>query len=104
MENRETYLKQLQDQLDEWYAEIEILKQDSVRVDHEQREDYAERIGRLQSQCEVAEKGIARIREAQDGAWEELRDGAEHMWSGLKQLFDDTKTAFQEGRREANKS
>jgi hypothetical protein len=102
MDTREVYLDKLQAQLNEWYGTIESLKQEAIHDEPVRRDDYAKRIVNLEFKCEAAKEKIAEIRAAQDRGWEELRDGAEQMWGGLKQLFQETKTAFHEGRQEAD--
>ncbi len=101
MTSRDTYIKQLQHQLDEWNAEIELLSQDALHVKPAIKADFEKCIAGLRHKCDVAKEKIADMQASQDTGWEELSEGADQMWGGIKQLFEDTKTAFQEGRREA---
>ena len=101
MTSRDTYIKQLQHQLGEWNADIERLSQDALRVKPAIKADFEKRIAGLRHKCDVAKEKIADIQASQDTGWEELGKGADQMWGGIKQLFEDTKTAFQEGQTEA---
>jgi len=103
MKSRTTYIEQLQTLLNEWYREIEMLKQRAAGATPEKREDYATRLANLCLQCEAAKKKITALEGAEDSGWEELREGADRMWDGLKQLFTETKDAFQEGQEEAER-
>ncbi len=101
MTSRESYLKELQGRLNEWRAEIEVLKADAMRAEPKTRAEFEKRIVELRRQCDNAERRIDEIRSSTDAGWEELREGADHMWSGIKQLLKDTRAAFREGRESA---
>jgi chromosome segregation ATPase len=101
MTSRDTYIKQLQHQLDEWDAEINLLSQDALRAKSELKADFEERIAGLRHQCEVAKEKIAEMQAARDTGWESLRGGADQMWGGIKQLVKETKDSFRAGCEEA---
>jgi hypothetical protein len=98
MTSKSSYLRELKRLLDEWYAQIEALKKNAERAQPETRAQLEKRIEELQLQCKVARRKIEEMRTSQDEGWEELRNGADHICSGIRQLFKDTRAAFREGR------
>ena len=104
MSSREDYIKELQSQLDKWNAEIDILKEDAQRAEVNTKEAYEKRIEQLRKKCEVAKGKIKQIQESNNIGWEELKEGVEESWNGIKQLFKDTKTEFCKGLEEGKKS
>jgi len=68
-----------------------------------QREDFTNRIVNLRFKCNAAREKIAELRQSQDTGWNKLREGADQMWVGIKQLVKDTREAFQQGQKEAGK-
>ena len=52
MTSREDYVEKLQAQLDEWNAEIDVLKVDIVREKTDTKEEFEKRIEQLYQKCE----------------------------------------------------
>lgn len=104
MTSREDYIKKLQEQLDEWESEINVLKTDAQRMENKTAIEFEKRIMQLQQKCEAAKSKIEQIKNSENAAWGEMKEGAEQMWNGIKDLFKDTKTEFQKGLKEGEKS
>ncbi len=104
MTSRENYVKILQAQLDEWNSEINVLRVDTQRVKAETKAEFKKRIGQLHQKCETAKEKIKQIQKSNNTGWEELKDGTEEIWDGIKQLFKDTKTEFYKGLEEGKES
>ena len=103
MISKADYVKKLQAQLDEWNSEIKILRTDSQKAKANVKREYEKRIEQLYQNCEAAKKKRHSIQESNNVGWEELKEGTEEMWSGIKQLFRDTKTGFCKGLKEGKK-
>jgi len=104
MTSREDYIKKLQQQLDEWESEIKVLKTDALRAKADIKEDFEKRIELLRKKCKSAKEKIKQIQESDNIGWEELKEGTEEIWNGIKHLFKDTKTEFSNGLEEDKKS
>jgi len=104
MTSRENYVKKLQAQLDEWNSEINVLRADAQRVKTETKAEFEKRIEQLRHKCEAAKEKIKNIHESDNVGWEELKEGTDQMWNGIKQLFKDTKTEFYKGIEAGKKS
>jgi hypothetical protein len=104
MISREDYIKKLQEQLNEWESEISVLKTDAQRMENNKAIEFEKRIMQLQQKCETAKSKIEQIKHSENAGWGEMKEGAEQMWNGIKDLFKDTKTEFQKGLKEGRKS
>jgi predicted nucleic acid-binding Zn-ribbon protein len=98
MTSKYRYIRELQRMLEDCKGQIDALKADVRREGPKTRAELEKHIDELRLRCRAAQQKIDEIRASKDAGWEELRDGADHMWSGLKQLVKDTRSAFQEGR------
>jgi hypothetical protein len=83
MNLKEVYAKKMQAQLDEWGAEIEVLKARADKVKADARVDYQKKIEELRLKKQAAGEKLATLRKAGDGAWEDLKTGVESAWDSL---------------------
>jgi predicted nucleic acid-binding Zn-ribbon protein len=104
MASKEDYIKKLQAQLNQWEAQIETLKADAQRIQDRKAVELEKRITQLQDKCGEAKSKMEHIRQSDNVGWKEMKEGAEQMWSGIKDLLKDTKTEFQKGIEEGKKS
>jgi hypothetical protein len=104
MTSHEDYIKKLQEKLDEWESEIKVLKTDAKRMENKKAIEFEKRIMHLQQKCEAAKRKIEQIKHSENASWGGLKEGAEKMWNGVKDLFKDTKTEFYKGLKEGEKS
>ena len=104
MTSHEDYTKKLQEQLEEWESEIKVLNTDAQRMENKTAIEFERRILHLQQKCEAAKRKIKQIKQSDNAGWEELKEGAEQMWDGIKDLFKDTKSEFYQGLKEGKKS
>jgi hypothetical protein len=104
MTSHEDYIRKLQEQLEEWESEIKVLKTDAQRMENKTAIEFEMRILHLQQKCETAKRKIKQIKHSDNAGWEELKEGAEQMWNGIKDLFKDTKLEFYHGLKESKKT
>jgi hypothetical protein len=102
--SREDYVKKLRDQLEKWNSEIDALKVDAQRGKVNTELEFEKRIAQLRRNCEAANERIKQIQESDNIGWEELKEGAEEAWNGIKGLFKDIKTEFRRGIEEGKKA
>jgi Skp family chaperone for outer membrane proteins len=83
MSMKEAYQKKLQAQLDEWNAEIDKLKAKADKAEADAKLEYYKKIEELRSIQETANSKFAKLREASDGAWEDLKAGVDSACNTL---------------------
>jgi predicted nuclease with TOPRIM domain len=90
MSMKETYQKELQEQLDEWGAEIDKLKGVAEKAKSGLQGEYYKELEELRSQQLTAQKKLHDLKEESGDAWEDLKGGIELAWAALA---DAVKTA-----------
>ena len=92
---KEAYEKKLQAQLDEWGAEIDLLKAKADKAEADAQLDYYKQIEELRSIQEAAGEKLAKLKEASDDAWEDLKAGIESAWDSLANALTSATSRFQ---------
>jgi hypothetical protein len=80
---KEAYEKKMQARLDEWDAEIDLLKAKADKAKADARVEYYKQIEELKIKKQAAGVKLAELRKAGDGAWEDLKTGLESAWNSL---------------------
>lgn len=83
MNMKEAYQKKLQAQLDEWNAEIGMLKAKADKVEADAQLEYYKQIEKLRSMQKEANSKLAELKEASDDAWEDLKAGMDSARDSL---------------------
>lgn len=83
MTDKDVYVQKLHAKLDEWNAEIDKLKAKADMAEAEKRVEYQKQIENLQKRRKEAEKKVAEVREAGEGAWEDLKSGVQNAWDSM---------------------
>lgn len=84
MSMRETYEAKLQAQLDEWAADIDVLKAKADKAKVDVQEEYHKQIESLQLMHNTASCKLAEFKEASEEAWHDLKAGVENAWELLE--------------------
>lgn len=90
MSKKDAYERKLQAQLDEWSAEIDRLKAKAEGASADAQIRYHKEIEGLQQQKEAANRKLSELRDASEGAWEDMKSGLDEAW---KSLADSVKAA-----------
>ncbi len=91
---RKAYEKKLVAQLDEWNAQIDLLKAKADKVTAEAKIEYYKTIEALQRKQDVAETKLHKLKNAGDEAWEDLKTGAEKAWAEVENAFSEATSKF----------
>lgn len=97
---KESYEKKLQAQLDEWSAEIDQLKAKADKAGADAQIEYHRQVEELRSRQEEAKRKLGELREAGDGAWEDLKAGAENARDALGSALESARSRFRRGGTE----
>jgi len=90
MSMKETYQKELQDQLDEWGREIDKLKVVAGKAKAGLQGEYYKEVEDLRCKQLAAQQKLHEMKESSGDAWEDLKGGIELAWTALA---DAVKTA-----------
>ncbi len=94
MSMKEAYEKKLQARLDEWSAEINVLKAKADNAEADAQIEYYKQIEELKSMQASADGKLAELKEASDEAWEDLKFGIESAWDSLGSALKSATSRF----------
>jgi hypothetical protein len=93
-EKRKAYEEKLNAQLDEWNAQIAVLKARADKAKAEAKIEYYKTIDVLQQRHDEARTKLHKLKTAGDEAWEDIKIGAEKAWDEVKNAFHDAISNF----------
>jgi predicted nucleic acid-binding Zn-ribbon protein len=88
---REAYLDKFKAQLDGWNADIDHLEAKVREASADAKIKYERQISSIRERMSEARGKAAEIQNANENAWEDLRQGAEDAWNRLKHAMEDAK-------------
>jgi uncharacterized coiled-coil DUF342 family protein len=100
IEKREAYVQELKALTDELNAEIDKLEAKADQAKAEAKLKYLQQIADLRAKRKEVEDQVAKLQQAGEGAWEDLKQGLESSWEILKASFMKAKSEFERGYRE----
>ena len=86
-DKRKAYEEKLAAQLQEWHAQITLLKAKAETAKAKARVEYYTNLEGLQPKWDAAQAKLQELKGAGDEAWEELKIGAEKSWAEIKTAF-----------------
>jgi TolA-binding protein len=90
-EQKETYQKKIQDQLDEWRDDIDRLREKARNATAEKKLKYQENIDKLEFKMDEGKSKLKDIKESSADAWDAVKDGADSIWDTMKATFAEVK-------------
>ena len=91
---RKAYEEKLNAQLEEWSAQIAVLKARADKAKAEAKIEYYKTIETLQGKQDKARMKLQEIRTTGDDGWEDLKTGAENVWTEVNSAFQRAATKF----------
>jgi hypothetical protein len=98
-EKRDAYVQKLKARIDEWNAEIDKLATKANQADAEAKIEYHKKLEGLQAKRKDVEDKVAKLQQAGEGAWEDLKQGLENSWEIFKTSITKAKSEFERGYR-----
>lgn len=95
MSKRQAYEEKFKAQLDELNAKIDILKAKAKQAEASLKGDYYETVEDLLKKRSEAQSKLKDLREAGDGAWEDMKQGVEESWSSFTAAVKSAASRFQ---------
>jgi len=93
-DKRKAYEEKLDAQMEEWNAQIALLKAKADKAKAEAKIEYYKTIEDLQHRQNEARAKLHELKAAGDGAWEDLKTGAEKAWDEVKAAFHSAASKF----------
>jgi predicted ATP-binding protein involved in virulence len=86
-DKRKAYEEKLDAQLEEWNAQIALLKAKADKAKADVKIEYYKTIEALQHKQDEAGTKLHELKTAGDEAWEDLKTAAEKAWDEVKTAF-----------------
>jgi len=93
-DKRKAYEEKLDAQLDQWNAQIALLKAKADKVKAETKIEYYKTIDALQHQQDDVRTKLHELKTAGDEAWEDLKIGAGKAWAEVEAAFHEATSKF----------
>ena len=90
-EKKETYQQKIQEQLDEWRADIDRLREKAKNASAETKLKYQENIDKLELKMDEGKSKLKDLKESSAEAWDAVKDGAYSIWDTMKATFAEVK-------------
>ena len=97
MITREAYVAELKAQLDELNADLDALEGEARKASADAKVQYERQIRELRQKVQRFQQTLTKSRQANDNAWDDLKEGAETGWTMLKESFTAAKSEFKKG-------
>jgi septal ring factor EnvC (AmiA/AmiB activator) len=94
MDSKKSYERKLEAKLDEWRAEIALLKAKAEQSEAGLQLKFNDQIKDLEHKQEEAERSLREFRAAGNDAWRDLTSGVELAWSKLEQAVGNATDRF----------
>ena len=94
MDKRKAYEEKFDAEVEEWKAQIALLKAKAEKAKAETKVEYYKTIEALQHKQDEAGTKLHELKTAGDEAWEDLKTGAEKAWAEVKTAFHEAISKF----------
>ncbi|MDD5168224.1 MAG: hypothetical protein PHN75_05360 [Syntrophales bacterium] len=93
-EKRKAYEEKFDAQLDEWNAQMALLKARADKAKAEAKIEYYKTIETLQYRQDEARTRLHELKTAGDAAWEDIKTGTEKAWDDVRNAFHEAISKF----------
>lgn len=94
MSTRDDYVKKMHDLLDKLNTEVDALADKAEHAQADVREEYREQVAQLRTRQDQARDKLASLRDAGEGAWEDLKAGMEMAKEAIGEAIESAKSRF----------
>jgi hypothetical protein len=94
MNSKDRYVQKMEDKLDEWSAEIDLMAAKAGKVAAGARTEYHEQVALLREKQADARQMLKGVRQSGEGAWEDLAAGIDLAWTAMREAVTSAKTRF----------
>lgn len=94
MSAREDYVQKMHELLDKLNAEIDVLASKAEHAENEVREEFRQQITHLRARQNDARTRLASLRNAGEGAWEDLKAGVDMAKEAIGEAIESARARF----------
>jgi hypothetical protein len=94
MATKEAYQKRLEAQLKEWDATLAQLSAKAQKATADARIKYENELEHLKAKRAAAHKTLEELGRRSENAWEDMKDGAEKVWSEMSAAIEKAAARF----------
>lgn len=94
MSKKEAYQKKMQAELDEMGADIDKIKAKAEKAGADAQLEYYKQIDELRSMQALASTKLAKLKDASDDAWDDLKAGIDSAWIGISNALKSASSRF----------
>jgi hypothetical protein len=91
---KQVYQEKLQAQLDEFNAQIELLKAKAEKAGFSTKLNYLETVEALKLKRYLATNKLQELRDSSDDAWEDMKEGIENAWQDFSSAIQSAISRF----------
>ncbi|MDX2423050.1 MAG: coiled coil domain-containing protein [Amphritea sp.] len=96
MSNKELYKQKMQAKLDEWEADVDVLKAKASQASSNAQLEWNQEINLLKGKIEHGKAKLAKVSNASEDSWESIKKGVDSAWDALSVAVRDAKAKFKE--------
>jgi chromosome segregation ATPase len=93
-DKRKAYEEKLDAQLKEYNAQIALLKAKAENAKADAKIDYYKSVEALEHKQDEARTKLQELKTSSDEAWDDVKAGAEKIWSEVKTAYHDAASRF----------
>ena len=94
MTSRDEYIRKMEEKLEEWNAEIDMLTAKAGKVTTDVKNEYNEQIAVLKEKQVIARQKVEELRHSGESAWEDLKSGIELARTAMGEAIDSARSRF----------
>ena len=94
MSNKVLYKQKMQAQLDEWEADVDMLKAKASKASSNAQLEWNQEINILKGKIEHGKTKLAKVADASEDSWESIKEGVDSAWDALSVAVSDAKAKF----------
>ncbi|MFP5381492.1 MAG: hypothetical protein ACLGG4_04445 [Gammaproteobacteria bacterium] len=92
MSTRDEYVQKMHELLHKLDAEIDTLAARTGQVEADVRDEYHKQLAQLRTRRDEARAKLDALRDAGDGAWQDLKAGVELAWEALGEAVNSARS------------
>jgi len=89
MNNRQEYIQEMNEQLDQWRSRLHELEENANRKTADARREYDQKIKTVEEKMQNAEKKLTALQQSTDESWDRLKEDVTTVWKDLNEAFAD---------------
>lgn len=94
MKMKDTYTRQVEEQLTEWQLEIDNLETRAGKASAENRKVHLQKVDDLKAKQNAAQVNLKNLKEASEESWEDLKRGYEELQRDIKESIANAHTSI----------